>query len=135
MRLVLITLILFAGFGIGGIFLQIFLSKKENKWLGLILPILTLCISLTAVLSMAAFNNEHKTTTRTIFQDGRVVEEITEDTVRKPSYAAGAGIIGAAALIFITYNIPTVVLLVIYAACRSGIKKNAELNKMNIQDL
>lgn len=32
---------------VGGIFLQIFLSKKENKWLGLILPIITLTFSLS----------------------------------------------------------------------------------------
>ncbi len=38
------------------IFLQIFLSKKENKYVGLILPIMTFCFSLITVLSIALDN-------------------------------------------------------------------------------
>jgi len=38
------------------IFLQIFLSKKDNKWVGLILPIITFCFSLIIVLSIALDN-------------------------------------------------------------------------------
>jgi hypothetical protein len=33
-------------------FLQVFLSKRESKWLGLILPFITLCFSLLFVLNM-----------------------------------------------------------------------------------
>jgi len=50
--LLIFILIVFAGF----IALQIFLSKKENKWVGLILPIITFCFSLIIVLSVALDN-------------------------------------------------------------------------------
>lgn len=40
-------------FIVGGILLQIFLSKCENKWLGLILPILSALLSLFWPLNMA----------------------------------------------------------------------------------
>ena len=38
---------------IGAILLQIYLSKKENRLLGLILPLLTLLNSLLAILSLS----------------------------------------------------------------------------------
>lgn len=40
-------------FGVGGILLQIFLSRRESKWPGLVLPLLTLLQSLLYVLSVA----------------------------------------------------------------------------------
>ena len=55
MRLISIlifSLIVFAGL----IILQIFLSKRDNKWVGLILPIITFLFSLVIVLSVALDN-------------------------------------------------------------------------------
>ncbi|MBK5246138.1 MAG: hypothetical protein JJE49_02540 [Peptostreptococcaceae bacterium] len=43
--------------------------------------------------------------------------------------------IAAAAPIFIISNIPTLIFLAIYFACRDKRKKNLELEKMSIQDL
>lgn len=40
-------------FGVGGILLQIFLARRESKWPGLVLPLLTLLQSLLYVLSVA----------------------------------------------------------------------------------
>lgn len=40
-------------FGVGGILLQLFLSRRENKWLGLILPLLTFLSALLNVLAIA----------------------------------------------------------------------------------
>lgn len=40
----------------GGILLQIFLSRREGKWPGLILPILSFLYSLVMVLSAVAYN-------------------------------------------------------------------------------
>lgn len=37
---------------VGGVLLQIFLSRRENKWLGLVLPLLTFLMSLLNVLSI-----------------------------------------------------------------------------------
>lgn len=38
--------------------LQIYLSKKESKWPGLILPIISVLISIFFVLNIAFFGNE-----------------------------------------------------------------------------
>jgi hypothetical protein len=44
----LIGLIIFVVIAAGVILLQIFLSKRESKWPGLILPVIFFCISLLA---------------------------------------------------------------------------------------
>ena len=88
------------------IVLQIFLSRKENKWLGFILPIITFCFSLIAVLNFVA-------------------------TTGKDTPADVLGIF----LTFLLYNIPTAILLVIYAACKGNRKKQRDLEKMSVQDL
>ena len=49
------------GFGVlvfvaGGILLQIFLSKREGKWPGLILPLLSFLYSLVMAFSAVAYN-------------------------------------------------------------------------------
>jgi len=43
--------------------------------------------------------------------------------------------IAVAVYVFLTYNIPTTILLAIYFACREKQKRNRDLEKMNIQDL
>ena len=52
-RTIIFGIVFLLVFGVGGIWLQIFLSKKESKWAGLILPIITFCISLIFVLGVA----------------------------------------------------------------------------------
>ena len=44
----------------GMVFLQIYLSKREGKWPGLILPIITLLISLLVIAGMAAVTGKLK---------------------------------------------------------------------------
>ena len=39
----------------GGILLQVFLSRRENQWLGLLLPMLTFLYSLVMVCSVTAY--------------------------------------------------------------------------------
>jgi predicted MFS family arabinose efflux permease len=104
MRTIIFGAIVILVFGIGGIWLQVFLSKKESKWPGLILPMITFCISLIYVLNVANI--------------GEVSTVI-------------AAIVSA----FLFGNIPTVVLLVIYAACREKRKRQRALDKMTVQDL
>jgi hypothetical protein len=50
---IIFSVIFLLVFGAGGIWLQIFLSKKESKWPGLILPIITFCVSLIYMLNAA----------------------------------------------------------------------------------
>jgi len=88
----------------GTILLQMFLSKRESKWPGLVLPAITFLYSVLMVLNVTAME-----TTRAV--------------------------IAAVLSVFIMGNIPTLILLAIYAACRGGRKKRNEMEKMNINDL
>ncbi len=91
---------------VGGIFLQIFLSKKNNKWLGLILPTITFLNSVLSVLELT-------------WHDGMSSGEIFTHI----------------ATTFLVGNIPTIVLLGVYFAYREKMKTRAQLEKMSIQDL
>lgn len=89
---------------VGGIFLQIYLSRRESRWPGLVLPMLTFLCSLVNVLN--------------IMDTGSVAQNML--------------------LVLTTLllgNLPTLVLLAIYWSGRERLKKRAELDKMNIQDL
>ncbi|MFA9380181.1 MAG: hypothetical protein ACERKO_03875 [Acetanaerobacterium sp.] len=89
----------------GVIVLQVFLSKKENRWLGLILPIITFAFSLIVALGNTAYVNDIGQTLMVVL------------------------------VAFLLFNIPTAILVVIYLACRPKPQKNKELDRMNIQDL
>ena len=103
MARVAITLVFVLALLVGGVFLQIFLSKRENRWPGLILPLLSFLYSLLMVCSAVAYN--------------------------------GGIPWGAILASLVLGNIPTVILLAIYAACRDRFRKRSELDKMNIKDL
>ena len=52
----IVLLIFLLVFVAGGILLQIFLSKREGKWPGLILPLLSFLYSLVMAFSTVAYN-------------------------------------------------------------------------------
>ncbi|MCB6364704.1 hypothetical protein LI291_00650 [Intestinibacillus massiliensis] len=100
-----VVLIFWLAVLVGGVVLQIFLSRRESRWPGLVLPALTFLYSLLGLLGILGY---------------------------------GMHTVQFALQAFVTMlmmNIPTLVLLAIYFACRSHKKKAAELDKMNIQDL
>lgn len=99
----LLLLLLLVG---GGVALQIFLSTRQNKWLGLILPAITFGYSLLMLLSIMVV----------------------------PSMSVGELVL-LLATTFILGNIPTMVLGGIYLGCSQKRKARAQLDKMNIQDL
>ena len=103
MARVAITLVFVLALVVGGVFLQIFLSKRESRWPGLILPLLSFLYSLVMACSAVAYN--------------------------------GGIPWGAILASLVLGNIPTVILLAIYAACRERFRKRSELDKMNIKDL
>lgn len=90
-------------------FLQIFLSKTQSKWPGLVLPGCSIFLSLIAGFGFHLF------------------------------VLAGASIILIPIIILVLFNIPTLIYLVIYMIVRNNkkdsSKKNQEIQKMNIQDL
>jgi len=93
----------------GLVVLQIFLSKTQSKWPGLILPGCNIFLSLLAVFGFLLFA------------------------------IAGANVIISAIAILVLFNIPTLIYLAIYIIIRNNKKdlnkKNQEIHKMNIQDL
>lgn len=125
--LIVILLIL-----VGIVWLQIKLSKMQNKWFGLIIPFICLLFSIMTVLGIQMFSFIATTKTETTI-DGVVVES---ETIESPIEKAGVGDILATSLpIFAFTNIPTIIFLGIYFVCREQLNKNKELEKMNIQDL
>ena len=98
-----IMLVFVLGLLVGIVLLQIFLSRREGRWRGLILPLLTFLYSLLMACSAVAYNGEIPW--------------------------------GAILASLILGNIPTVILLAIYAVCREKFRKQSELDKMNIKDL
>lgn len=103
MSIMLIVLLLFFA---GIVWLQVFLSSKKNKVLGLILPSISFIYSLIMVLGIAAYET-----------------------------MSGGEIFGLIASTLLLSNIPTIILIAIYIASRERIKRNKEIEKMNIQDL
>lgn len=106
MRMATLLLFVVLVFIVGGLLLQFFLSKRNSKWFGLILPSITFLYSLIMVFGIAVY-------------EGMSGGEI-------------AVLIGTT---FLMSNIPTVVLLGIYFGCREKMKLRSQLDKMNIQDL
>lgn len=90
----------------GIVLLQIFLSKREDKWPGLVLPILAFLFGLLFPLNMAV-----------------------------PSEGVSVGFLFQMLLVWLLGNIPTFLLLAIYFACRGKQRRKRQLDKMNIQDL
>jgi hypothetical protein len=111
----------------GAIALQIFLSNKESRWPGFILPILSFGYSLMGLLAVAGFSVQTGGSTHAV--NGVIVEQTAAQTGEWPA------MIGIAAYVFALCNIPTAVLLAIYAACRDKRKRRRDLEKMSVQDL
>ncbi|MCD8342367.1 MAG: hypothetical protein LUC87_09520 [Clostridiales bacterium] len=106
---VISTLVLFLIVVVGGIALQIFLSRRESRAPGLILPALTLVGALAATLVVVL---------RLIGAEASLVEWFV-----------------GVAVTFLVGNIPTIVLLGIYFGCREKFRRKKMMDRMNIQDL
>lgn len=131
----MISMLLFLG---GSIWVQIFLSKKWNKWFGLIIPIICFMLSIMAVFSLSilslSVNNNTGNASTGIISVTETIDGIavTDNTIALPSMIS---ILVTVIPTFLIFNIPTIIFLAIYFACREKLKLRNELNKMNVQDL
>lgn len=82
--------------------LQVFLSKRKDKFAGLVLPIISFFRSLSTIFSYW-------------IQDYMDIENLF--------------------YIILVNSIPTIILMLIYFFNRKKIKRDEEIEKMNIQDL
>jgi len=90
------------------ILLQIYLSRKPQKY-GLILPACFFALSLVAMVAFVVF----------AVAGGSLLELL----------------LGALVTNFLPLNIPTALLLAIYAVCRKKAVKRSEAERMSVQDL
>lgn len=126
--IIIVFLLILAGI----ILLQIFLSKKRNKWLGLVIPLICFIFSFMSVLSISMFTTL-STSISTETAEGVLIEEVqVEDNIVKPRIGEMLAMVTP---VFLISNIPTIILIAIYFACRENIKRKSELEKMNVQDL
>ena len=127
------TLIIAAVF-VGIIALEVWLSRRRSRWPGLILPAVTLVLSLLMVLGFAAFSRGGATAEMQVIdqETGEIVyQEQTVET--EPDWTLGdAAQLG---LVLLVGNIPTFVLLGAYYIGREKLRREKLLEKMNIQDL
>ena len=101
----------------GIIFMQIFLSRKENKWLGLVLPIISFGANLAYILIG-------------VWTANRVgITMLYSGTGEELSF------IWFVERLFFRNSIATVILLIIYALCKGKRHRQRYLTKMSIQDL
>lgn len=122
------------------IFIQVKLSRSENKYLGLILPVIAFLLSILIIFNIAVFTiftSNSTTTTEIVTTDG--IEEKLEESV-EITENLGKGVITLDAairmfLIFLTTNIPTVILGGIYIGERNKINTKKSIDKMKIEDL
>lgn len=127
------TLIIAAVF-VGIIALEVWLSRRKSRWPGLILPAVTLVLSLLMVLGFAAFSRVGATAEMQVIDEetGEIVyQEQTVET--EPDWTLGdAAQLG---VVLLVGNIPTFVLLGTYYIGREKLRREKMLEKMNIQDL
>lgn len=127
------TLIIAAVF-VGIIALEVWLSRRRSRWPGLILPAVTLVLSLLMVLGFAAFSRVGATAEMQVIdqETGEIVyQEQTVET--EPDWTLGD--VAQLGVVLLVGNIPTFVLLGTYYIGREKLRREKMLEKMNIQDL
>jgi len=163
--IIIVTLVVALALIAGTVLLQINLSKRKGKWYGLVLPGITFGLSLITTLGLVMFSVVGATNTATLLmadtnvvahyigEEGEVHVRAEQgaqndawvsvpradggtDFVQYVYFGAGA-VINSAILYFIVMNIPTAILLLIYAVCRGkGPRRQLPaLDKMSVQDL
>ncbi len=128
-NLIILCIIIF-----GIIKLQILLSKKQNKLLGLILPICTFILSIILCISTSFFHMTTSTQMDIITESGQLIQ--TENEIFPTSTNINnTSLILSIVYIFITINILTIIFLIIYRMQRKKLSTKNELKKMHISDL
>ena len=102
--------------------LQVWLCRK-GKWLGLILPAITLAMSLMICLSVVGFST---------VTGGGAVEEYHREEEHHQLQPADLAMVGG---VFLVFNVPTLVLGGIWLYYKNRREWKEDLKKMNIQDL
>lgn len=116
----------------GSIWLQIFLSKRTNRWLGLVIPLICFLFSIVMTLSVP-YSSNTSLKVQEFAEDGSIVRE--EVSKGESNHLSVGETLATMIPVFAISNVSSIIYLAIYGACRESRKKNSELKKMNIQDL
>jgi len=106
----------------GAVILQIFLSKRPSRWPGLVLPLLSLVLSLVIVFGLYTFTAIENTTVVTQNSSGTVVTEYKENTKTISEGTVKEEILFQVVVVFLITNIPTFISFGIYLACHENEK-------------
>ena len=117
----IISLIFLVAFVAGMIILQVYLSRRESKLPGLVLPAITFSGELFILLNVVT--NVEMTSAAAANAVGGV-----------DSYSVFVTVLNTV-LTLLVISMPTLVLLVIYFLCRRRMNSKKQIEKMNIQDL
>lgn len=113
--------------------LQMFLSKKDNKLFGLILPIVIFASSLIFAFGFIPTHNEIETTQSVMTETGEVVESSSDKT----STALINHSLTTTSIVYtiVSINAVNVVILGIYFYCRHKKNTHIELKRMKAKEL
>ncbi|SHE33445.1 hypothetical protein SAMN02745249_00232 [Atopostipes suicloacalis DSM 15692] len=119
------------------IFIQLKLSRSENKFLGLILPIISFLFSLSMIIGWSSFTDTGMITeqvTTVNEETGEIIEE-TEEVVHQPKEKMTTDDFLEIGYLTLISNIPTIILSGIYLSEKNKMKMRKEIEKMKIDDL
>ncbi len=114
--------------------LQTFLSKKDNKILGLIIPIFIFVFSLVLALGGTPVEPEIETSQAIVSETGEALEEPL-DTNISPTIINKSLALNSIIYTILIINIGNVVMLGIYFYCRHHKKISIELKRMKSKEL
>ena len=114
--------------------LQIFLSKKDNKLFGLIIPIIIFASSLIFAFGFIPTHNKIETTQSVMTETGKVVESSLD---KKTSIGLIDHSLTTNSIIYtiVSNNAVNFVMLGIYFYCRHKKSTHAELKRMRAKEL
>ena len=116
----IISLIFLIAFVAAMIILQVYLSRRESKLPGLVLPAITFLGELFILLNVVT---------------NVVMTSVADNAVGGvDSYDVFVTVVNTV-LTLLVISMPTIVLLVIYFLCRRRMNRKKQIEKMNIQDL
>ena len=108
-KTIIIACVILLLVSVGAIALEVYLSRRESKVPGLVLPAILLMGELFVIPNVAA------------------VPYFATETL-------AAGCVNVILRVFLTL-LPTIVLMAVYFLCRRGMNRKKQIEKMNIQDL
>ena len=112
--------------------LQIFLSKKDNRLLGLIIPIVIFASSLIFAFGFIPIHNKIETTQSVMTETGKVVESSSDKT---STALIDHSLTTSIVYTIVSINAVNVVMLGIYFCCRHKKNTYIELKRMKAKEL